>query len=190
MESQVLRRRALIGLLVAIFGVAVLPALGYSAGSPARARCPKGQIRRAHGRRKCVCPTTHRCHATAPPATGTTTGAGAGTTTGTGTTSGTGTATLGTSETLSATLIVHLPGCRGVLPNETAADRREAEEAASTEPLRIEKLGPEGKVLSSLITAEHTIHVAPGTYEIQAVETLRRGTRLLPNRVRNSAGYG
>ena len=71
-------------------------------------------------------------------------------------------------ETLSATLTVHVyveggpdrggvPACAGTqCPSET-------------QPLRISRLGPNGEVVSSVETAEHTIHVSPGTYEILAL---------------------
>ena len=39
-----------------------------------------------------------------------------------------------------------------------------------TARLRIERLGSGGTVLSTLITDEHTVHVAPGSYGIQLIE--------------------
>lgn len=52
-------------------------------------------------------------------------------------------------------------------PEDEPGLEQEAEKAAEGEPLRIEKLGSGGQVLSTLITTEHTLHVAPGSYEIQ-----------------------
>ena len=74
-------------------------------------------------------------------------------------------------EALSATLIVHVyesggvtvcapapPKCRGITPRPN-----------ETRPLRISRFGRNGEVVSSIETKEHTVHVAPGKYEIVAL---------------------
>jgi hypothetical protein len=106
------------------------------------------------------------------PGTGTATGATGTPGTATGTPTGTtGTAT-GMPEALSATLIVHVLGCQEIkgTPEDERALERELEEAAAAEPVGIVKLGPAGEVLTKLVTGQHTVHVAPGTYEIRASE--------------------
>jgi hypothetical protein len=41
----------------------------------------------------------------------------------------------------------------------------------SKEPLRITRLGSKGEHVNSLITGEHTLHVAPGTFEVIVLGT-------------------
>ena len=68
---------------------------------------------------------------------------------------------------------LQLPGC-----SDTKC--REVENAA----IAVDKLGPNGKVVSSVETAARTIHVAPGEYEVGRGEMAEES----PKRVAVKAG--
>ena len=80
---------------------------------------------------------------------------GTGTSTATGTTGGTTTTT--------ATLVVH-----------AYFDAGGTEYAEETAPLLITPLGPGGELPSPVETFEHTVHVPPGKYKIEASVVLVR----------------
>lgn len=88
------------------------------------------------------------------------------------------TATAGLAEALSATLIVHVHGCGGPL-----GGCRYYEDLA----LRITRLGPTGEALASIEPESHTVHVAPGVYEV-AYLTERGGRPVQSTRVTVIAG--
>ncbi len=95
------------------------------------------------------------------------TGTGTGTTgTGTGTT-GTGTTgtTTGTPEALSATLIVHVYAS----PEFCCMVHEPGPSPDETQPLRIIRSLTDGE--DKLTTSEHTVHLAPGSYEVQVIST-------------------
>lgn len=97
--------------------------------------------------------------------TGPTTATGAATGTGTTTATGTNTATTtGAPGAPSATVIVHVftrPLVCCSVNERTTLDE--------TQPLRIIWRGTGGEVIGSSETSEHTVHLAPGSYEIQVV---------------------
>lgn len=140
-----LRRRALSTISVAILVIAAPLAVGnWAAAQPGKGRqrhctskVSKSSAKSAKRRPKCRKPkhSVPRTRSTAP-----TTPA----------------------PSLSATLIVHVPGGCGPRRCETPTGTREL----TSQPLRITRLGAGGEALSSLETHEHTVHVAPGLYEI------------------------
>lgn len=166
-----LSRRALIGIILAILGVAALPAASHSTAARANkhgGRCAKAsrsKSRHAKRRAKCQKPKPRR-----------------------------------TPEALSATLVIHLysegaipvPGCAELPPAKRPEERGEVEcrgnvlwERRQEEgPVRITRLGASGEAVGSLVTAERTVHVAPGVYEV----TSTGGTRSTPQKVTVRAG--
>jgi hypothetical protein len=75
-------------------------------------------------------------------------------------------------EALSATLVVHLVDRAGgvVLVGEP-----EKETSDESSLIRIQTLGPENEVVSSVLTPDHTWPVAPGHYTIAAAQEVPRG---------------
>lgn len=140
-----LRRKALIGIIAAMLGIAAIPAVTYSApagqrhgqdaakSSKARS-CGKGKVRK-----------NGKCAKRSPPP-----------------------------EALSATLIVHVYESYGADCKREAAENDECgpslDEAA---PLRISRLGRNRQVVSSIDSKNHTVHVTPGLYEVALAGHIR-----------------
>jgi hypothetical protein len=147
------KRGALIGLILAIFGAAAVPAASYAAGTGQRRgqnaaesskakqhkqakKCKNGQVRK-NG--KCVKKKTGPS-STTPTSTST--------------------------PEASATLIVHV--YKGGGPPTGEADEGV--------PLWISQRAADGEPERGFQTTEHTVHVAPGKYEIAALGDLNYGT--------------
>ena len=197
-------RRALIGMIVVILAVA-----GALVGYPAGATPGRGQavMKRAEALKKCKKDKSEtkrkKCEATAKARyesktetgghEGTGTGTGTPAATGTGTESATstgaatGNATTGPGEALSATVIVHVYLLTAPIP-EVGKPGRSERIPEETQPLRMIRRGTDGEVASSIETSEHTLHVAPGSYEIQVIETGRGGGAYDPKDVAVTTG--
>lgn len=144
----VFRPKAFIAVIAAALGIAAIPAVGYSTAAGQRhgqyaARSSKAKPMKPKRCKKGQVRRNGKCVKKKAPTPTTTTP----------------TTTTPAPEALSATLIIHVYGCGGPVMG-----CHHYEDLA----LLVTRLGPAGEALSSieLHPESHTVHVAPGEYEV------------------------